>query len=276
VNRRLLACGTLVVASVVVFFACVLSVAVLYYLGGRRSPPGPEAPAGGRFRPTWLPAEGRPDLDLYRAALETALPPLLDELGRRVVLPADLPVVGTVCGRPNAFYDPGGRRLIVCYEMPELVTYLLEASGVAPDEGGRILGGQMVFVLLHEIGHALIDLYDLPAVGREEDAVDQFATFLLLRTGRVGQEAAFSAASFFALLHGATAAGGGSFPWWDEHSLDAQRYYNILCWVYGADPAGNARLVQAGYLPAERAARCRDETQRLTSAWTRLLGPRLR
>lgn len=34
------------------------------------------------------------------------------------------------------------------------------------------------FVLYHEVGHALIDMLDIPVLGKEEDAVDGFAAVL--------------------------------------------------------------------------------------------------
>lgn len=34
--------------------------------------------------------------------------------------------------------------------------------------------GALLWIFLHETGHALADLLDLPLTGREEDAVDQF------------------------------------------------------------------------------------------------------
>jgi len=40
----------------------------------------------------------------------------------------------------------------------------------------RYLEGATIAVLLHEIGHAMIDVYDLPIVASEEDAADEFAT----------------------------------------------------------------------------------------------------
>ena len=38
------------------------------------------------------------------------------------------------------------------------------------------------------------------------------------------------------------------------HSLDAQRFYDLLCMAYGSDPEGFDYLVGQGNLPADRAA----------------------
>src|SRR5690554_4191597 len=37
--------------------------------------------------------------------------------------------------------------------------------------------------LLHEIGHLFVDQFDLPVLGKEEDAVDTFATLTMLNEG---------------------------------------------------------------------------------------------
>ncbi len=52
--------------------------------------------------------------------------------------------------------------------------------------------------------------------------------------------------------------------------------YNLECWVYGADPVGNADLVKNGSLPQDRADGCEDEYAKLSSSWDTLLGPYLK
>lgn len=62
----------------------------------------------------------------------------------------------------------------------------------------------------------------------------------------------------------------------DVHSLDLARMYNLECWVYGADPVGNADLVNNGSLPEDRADGCEDEYAKLSRSWDTLLGPYLK
>jgi hypothetical protein len=45
------------------------------------------------------------------------------------------------------------------------------------EERDEFILGNVVFVLFHEFGHALVSELELPVLGREEDAVDRFATF---------------------------------------------------------------------------------------------------
>ena len=46
-------------------------------------------------------------------------------------------------------------------------------------ERDEAVAGAFIFVFFHELGHALIDVYELPITGREEDAVDQLSTWIL-------------------------------------------------------------------------------------------------
>ena len=59
----------------------------------------------------------------------------------------------------------------------------------------------------------------------------------------------------------------------DEHSLSSQRYYNLACWMYGSDPQTFSFLIQQGFLPEARAARCSDEYEKMSRAWQRLVDP---
>src|SRR5258708_25507134 len=43
--------------------------------------------------------------------------------------------------------------------------------------------GNMLFVAFHELGHALVSQLRLPALGRDADAADHFATLAMLETG---------------------------------------------------------------------------------------------
>ena len=66
---------------------------------------------------------------------------------------------------------------------------------------------------------------------------------------------------------------GEPTAYWDEHSLDEQRYYDTLCMIYGRDPKGNAKLVSSKALPDERAGLCKEDYLRIESSWKTLLKP---
>jgi len=60
-------------------------------------------------------------------------------------------------------------------------------------------------------------------------------------------------------------------PFWDEHSLDKQRFYNLACWLYGHDSEKYGSLVEDGSLPQARAERCPAEYEQMSRSWTTLL-----
>jgi len=64
-------------------------------------------------------------------------------------------------------------------------------------------------------------------------------------------------------------------PFWDEHAFDGQRFYNILCLIYGSDPTKYADFVTSGNLPKDPAQRCPQEYGKINHAWEKLLQPHL-
>lgn len=125
------------------------------------------------------------------------------------------------------------------------------------------------FVVAHELGHALVDQLELPITGKEEDAVDGFAAYLLANTEGFGARSALSASILFAGL----AHTPSDEDYADEHSLSQQRVYQFLCWIYGSDRKTFKGLVGDGGLPAVRAARCEAEWRQLNRSWSFLLKP---
>lgn len=195
-------------------------------------------------------------------------------LNGSLALPRDLPVRFAECGVVNAFYDPITKSITMCYELVLAIAEDFSQLKLTDDELTQFTLHAVVFVFLHEIGHALIDMLRLPVTGREEDAADQLATLLLIESGAAGEEAALNSALWF-LLEGKMST-IDDLPFWGEHSLSPQRFYNIACWVYGRNPVTHEELVTQGFLPEERAVRCGDEYRKLRASWTQLLGPYLK
>lgn len=200
---------------------------------------------------------------------------VLAVFNQTLALPHDVGVIFGECGVANAFYDPDTAAIVLCYELVDELADIFYEGMETEEEleaAAESIAGANLFILFHEIGHALIDVYDLPITGREEDAVDQLATVLLVESGDEAWElAALDAAMFFGLSSERTELTEESF--WDEHSLEAQRFYSIVCWILGSDPERWGYLVEEEYLPAYRAERCPAEYERMASAWGLLLDP---
>ncbi|HEX6898219.1 MAG TPA: DUF4344 domain-containing metallopeptidase [Thermoanaerobaculia bacterium] len=205
---------------------------------------------------------------------------ILQGLNESLILPRDLPVRLEECEDVNAFYDPEDGSITLCYELLghflELFGNQLEGdSEEEQEEAASKAVAALVFSFYHELGHALIDIYDLPATGREEDAVDQLATVMLLETwdGEDSELAILSSAEWFDL----DAIEREEDPdMADEHALEEQRYFNLVCWIYGSDPEYFSDVAEDWGLPEQRAERCESEYQRMSHAWDALLGPHLR
>lgn len=172
------------------------------------------------------------------------------------------------CGLANAFWEPKSGRIIMCYELVEDLDAMF--GRVLRDRAQRrsAIMSAIVFSFLHEFGHGAIATFKIPAVGREEDAVDQLAAlFLIAADGKDGGTVAMYGAEFFHLL----AQADRRQQYFDEHSLDDQRFYNVLCLVFGSDPQRYMWMVGNAGLPASRARRCPAEYAKLSAAWEALL-----
>lgn len=200
------------------------------------------------------------------------------ELNDTLALPADLGIVFGECGVINAFYDPQSKRVIVCYEMIDFLQRHFAQVYSDAAEAEQAAVDATVFIFHHELGHALVDLLELPITGKEEDAVDDLATLVLLHDWEDGDISALNAAEAFYRIGELEEAAGEkngesaieALPFYDEHSLGKQRYYQIACIVYGSDPEAHKDLVGED-LPEERARRCSAEYQQKANSWGTLL-----
>jgi Putative metallopeptidase len=61
----------------------------------------------------------------------------------------------------------------------------------------------------------------------------------------------------------------------DEHGTPAQRFYNVLCLAYGADPKLFGDVVTKGFLPEDRAVICEREYAQVAHAFDTLIGPHI-
>lgn len=211
---------------------------------------------------------------------EHLLEDLADSINSSLKLPVDVPVIGEQCDVANAFWSPDDKTITICYEDAADALDIYTKAG-DPDPYASTINSEIA-TFYHETGHMVISLYDLPTTGREEDVADQLAAYVLLSPGPDGKldPGAVQAVKDFAReFEGYSLQKGGEIDdgqLADTHSLDRARMYNLECWVYGADPVGNADLVNDGLLPEDRADGCEGEYQKLSSSWDALLGPYLK
>lgn len=195
-------------------------------------------------------------------------------LNEIIALPYDVYLNFDKCGEPNAFYNPEVKEITMCYEFLADFEEAFKQVSKNPQEVDDMTEGAMVVFFFHELGHCLIDVWDLPTTGREEDAVDQLAMFVLLDGTPEGEDMVLSAVTYFAIV--GDRQGNDELAFWDEHSLDQQRFYDMLCLTYGSNPSKNKYLLGKNGLPPNRAERCPAEFQRVNHSWEKLLAPYLK
>jgi hypothetical protein len=130
-----------------------------------------------------------------------------------------------------------------------------------------------VFVIDHEIGHALVDVLRIPTVGREEDAADQFAMVASTKSDS-GAISPINPTYSALFIFGAWATRENTDPivaLGDAHELNAQRMLNLTCWLYGSGVEVSPNLLSM--LPEARRAGCTDEVWHIFESWRRLLAP---
>lgn len=203
-----------------------------------------------------------------------------DDLARKLSakyrLPDDLTIRFTELDEENAYYDPETNEITVGYEMIDWYRGMFEIDENDPEAVRQDIVDIAFFTVLHEIGHALVALLELPITGREEDAVDDFATLALLEMNDEQSEAALLSAIEQFASDAEEYEKIADLPFADEHSLDKQRFYQMLSLVYGSDPDFYSDLVGGDYLPEERAENSQQEYEQKAAAWEKLLAPHLR
>lgn len=197
---------------------------------------------------------------------------VISDLNDWLALPNDVTVILDSTESPDDFYfDPEADEIVVSYEAVDRDRELFEAAGYEGQEAWNSALTNFEFFLYHEVGHALVDNLELPITGKEEDAVDGFAALVVVELLEEGQDLLLNAAEFSeALADESDEVTDEDFA--DEHSLDEQRLYQFLCWVYGSDAEKYAWIVDDEYLPVERAERCEEEYQQNVVSWETLLG----
>jgi hypothetical protein len=237
-------------------------------------PQAGQAQGKGKFKAVYGPINNK-DYAVVQTELkkEKALEAIADGLNQEFALPVDVTLTFTECKEINAFYSPDRHQISMCYELLEHFYEIFKPDSKSEDELDDAVLGAVFFVFYHELGHALIHVLDLPVTGKEEDAVDQLSTLILADGTDEGEKAVIDGARWFMLEEDQNDTDIDHLAFWDEHSLGRQRFFNILCWLYGHDEKKYDFLVKKGVLPGERAERCSGEYAQIDKSWNRLLGP---
>lgn len=194
---------------------------------------------------------------------------IIKSINKKIALPNDVIISFRECGEANAFYQKS--EITMCYEIIEKVTKTFTEAVNSEEELDTAMRDTTSFLLFHEIGHALIDVLDLPTTGKEEDTADQLAVWVITGAGDDGEEIVLNAVTWF-YLNGSKEK---DLLFWDQHSLNQQRFSDVTCLVYGKDQK-HSYLIDEGILKEERARECNLEYLRIDKTFNDLLKPYLK
>jgi hypothetical protein len=189
-------------------------------------------------------------------------------------LPRELTLEVRGCdGRETAWY--GNDKAVFCYEYVDLIQRF--APKIATPGGVQradAIVGAVIDTILHEAGHGIFDLLEVPVMGREEDAADFFSIYFMLQfppedARRLIEGIAFNMGSE-ARPEVTERQAAQKFA--GPHAMNAQRHYNVLCLSYGSNPVLFGGATPAG-LPPWRARFCNDDWGMLRRAFTKLILP---
>ena len=191
-------------------------------------------------------------------------------------LPIELTLQTGDCeGASNAWYNRPA--ISVCYEylneILQSVPKETTKAGVTPADA---MIGQLVYVLAHEMGHAVFDILGIPIFGNAEDAADHFSVYIMLQFGKdQSRPLILGAAHSYKKYLQSSEVTAPLAAFSDVHAPPAQRFYNLICLAYGAHATLFADVVDKGYLPKERASSCKREYDQVAVAFRDLIVPHL-
>lgn len=232
-----------------------------------------------RIKIEYIAPEKADQQDVYKLMRDRQVLEKLQKIFSPFRLPIDLHMVAKSCGMVNAWYQRQDRNAVVtiCYELIGFIFQHapkdISAVGITREDG---VIGHFFYVIAHEMGHAMFDLLDVPVFGGAEDAADRFSTYIMLQFGkedsyRLITGAAHSYKNFIEKPELTIPLQAFS----NVHGSSAQRFYNMICLAYGADPRLFAIAVQKGFLPKQRAGNCGREYWEVTYAFKTLIRPHL-
>jgi Putative metallopeptidase len=139
------------------------------------------------------------------------------------------------------------------------------------------VSGNLLFVLCHEMAHAAMTQMGLPVLGRVEDAADSFAAVRMIGLGTTFSHRVLAeAAKGWFLQDRRDQRSGNKIKYYDEHGIDRQRAYQIVCLMVGSNRDKFKDLASETKLPESRQNSCAGDYDTASYSWNLLLEPHRR
>ncbi len=148
-------------------------------------------------------------------------------------------------------------------------------NGSSLSQAQKFALNNSIYVLYHEIAHLLISELDIPILGREENAADNFATLILLRaeTEQTNNVLIDSALGWFLSSENTDTEVYSDDELYGEHNLDIQRAFQIVCLMVGKDSDVFGEIADEVGLDIDRQIDCEDDYKQAEKSWDRVLTP---
>ena len=219
----------------------------------------------------WLPAE--PDNRAIKTQLEssTALQEAVALINQNWQLEDD--IVLRMGGEEDPYYDPETSTIYFSYYFAdEIAQRYQQAKGKPTSQDlNRFVISGVVHTLFHEYAHVLVDYLSLPVLGREEDAADSFASYVLLTMMNNGEQILRDGAELF-YLESLDPDPFDAAMLSDSHSLSIQRFYMGICHLYASNEDANQNLIKEHDFDEEWVNTCLMDYDIIIASWQVLLG----
>jgi hypothetical protein len=238
---------------------------------GPSAPPTPLTPANGQIEIAYVEPTNPQHRPMYQRLQQRRVLEQLRQFLAPLKLPRQLKVQLRGCrGSVNAWYS--NHEVTICYEYVAWIEDLAPKEDTPEVTRADAVAGPFIQVVLHEVAHAVFDILQIPLFGREEDAADQLAAFIMLQFGKdVARRTLTGTAHLYRKDAELNAPTEDDFS--DVHGTASQRFYNTLCIAYGGDPSTFNDFVQRKILPKFRADVCAREYRQVLFAFRKLIVP---
>ncbi|OLQ95013.1 hypothetical protein BIY21_07275 [Vibrio ponticus] len=227
--------------------------------------------ANANIQVIYLAPESQQETQAKQAILDSEVNLLLVELSKQH-FPFKNKLTIRYGGDEGPLYDPQEHTMLMPYSFYNQALHYFEENQYQEKFGRSAQSGAIdtiLHTLLHEAGHAYIEDQSIPILGKEEDAVDNFAAVIMLEYVEDGDNAAISAADMFAFESEDRPEYYQADEYIGEHSFDLQRYFSTLCLVFGSDPQKHVDLLNEidKDLLNERKDNCVSQYQIISNNW---------
>ena len=243
---------------------------------------GADAERPNRIHIEYAPPQNPDQQKVYDLVKEDRVLETLQQILSPFRFPAEVTIKTLGCnGMVNSWYntDDSIPTVHMCYELLQDILQNVPKettpAGITPRDA---VVGQFLFWTLHEFGHAVFDIYQVPLFASEEDSADRFAVYIMLQFGKDQARRLIGGAAYAAneVIKNYNLNSSVEKPlqkYSSVHGLPEQRFFNLLCLAYGADSKLFADVVDNGSLPKRRADNCEYEYQTFARAWRAEISP---